>query len=272
MKQFPILTVLFTKCFKTMNTIYGICLQSVIPMRVEPREQSEMVSQVLFGELFQVIESRWNWTFIKCDFDHYEGWVDTKNITYLSEDDYNGILHKQGIIIDKFTQANFNDAIFRILPGSTIYNYDEHNKSFEILTNIYGNVDIDKSNMTIASISKHFLNTPYLWGGKSLFGIDCSGFTQTVYKIFGISIPRDSNQQVKLGESVSFAADAKEGDLAFFDNEEGEITHVGIILNDKKIIHASGYVKIDNIDHQGIFSAKEKKYSHKLRIIKRILR
>jgi len=240
-------------------------------MRVEPKEQSEMISQVLFGELFQIIDSRRNWTFIKCDFDNYEGWIDTKSVTWLSGKDYTDLLNKQGIIINKLTTAYFNDTIYRILPGSTIYNYNENNKSFSILSNNYENLNIEKANISISSISKYFLNTPYLWGGKSLFGIDCSGFTQTVYKILGISIPRDSNQQVRLGETISFAADAKEGDLAFFDNDEGEITHVGIILNNKRIIHASGYVKIDAFDHQGIFNANENKYSHKLRVIKRIL-
>jgi cell wall-associated NlpC family hydrolase len=123
----------------------------------------------------------------------------------------------------------------------------------------------------ILSTAYLFLNAPYLWGGKSPFGIDCSGFTQITYKINGYKLPRDANQQVELGEPLSFVEEAEAGDLAFFDNEEGKIVHVGILLDNQQIIHASGCVKIDKFDHYGIFSSDTKKYSHTLRVIKRIL-
>jgi cell wall-associated NlpC family hydrolase len=110
-----------------------------------------------------------------------------------------------------------------------------------------------------------------LWGGKSPFGIDCSGFTQVVYKLNGYKLPRDANQQVNLGEPLSFVEEAEAGDLAFFDNEEGRIVHVGILLNNQSIIHASGYVRVDKFDHYGIFNQDTGKYSHTLRVIKRLL-
>jgi cell wall-associated NlpC family hydrolase len=103
-----------------------------------------------------------------------------------------------------------------------------------------------------------------------LLGIDCSGFTQNVFAVCGKSIPRDAYQQAELGDTIDFAEEAQEGDLAFFDNEEGRIIHVGMVLKDAKIIHASGRVRIDKLDHEGIYNAETKTYSHRLRIIKRL--
>ena len=115
-----------------------------------------------------------------------------------------------------------------------------------------------------------FLNTPYLWGGKTPFGIDCSGFTQLVYKLCGHTLLRDAKDQATQGEVLSFIEESEPGDLAFFDNEEGVITHVGIIMQDYFIIHASGKVRIDVLDHSGIYNTDTKKHTHKLRVIKRI--
>ena len=116
-----------------------------------------------------------------------------------------------------------------------------------------------------------FLNAPYLWGGRTPFGIDCSGFTQIVYRLQGINIPRDAHQQAEVGNTLSFIEESQEGDLAFFDDSEGEITHVGIIMNNNNIIHASGKVRIDKLDQQGIFNIEKKIHTHKLRIIKSIV-
>jgi len=116
-----------------------------------------------------------------------------------------------------------------------------------------------------------YLNAPYLWGGRSPFGIDCSGFTQVIYKLNGFKLPRDASQQATIGETLSFIEESESGDLAFFDNEEGNIIHVGIMLENNNIIHASGKVRIDKIDHQGIFNSETNTYSHRLRLIKKIL-
>ncbi|HEX2935487.1 MAG TPA: C40 family peptidase, partial [Bacteroidales bacterium] len=127
------------------------------------------------------------------------------------------------------------------------------------------------SPIEIEEVARKFLHAPYLWGGRTVFGIDCSGFTQIVYKMNGIGIPKDAYQQAEIGEPVQFVEDTRTGDLAFFDNEEGRITHTGIILGKSEIIHASGEVRIDKFDHQGIFNEEDNAYSHKLRLIKRII-
>jgi cell wall-associated NlpC family hydrolase len=116
-----------------------------------------------------------------------------------------------------------------------------------------------------------YLNAPYLWGGRSPFGIDCSGFTQLVYRLQGIKLPRDAYQQAEVGNTLSFIEESEEGDLAFFDNTEGKIIHVGIIMKNNYIIHASGKVRIDRIDQQGIFNSSLKTHTHKLRLIKSIV-
>jgi cell wall-associated NlpC family hydrolase len=115
-----------------------------------------------------------------------------------------------------------------------------------------------------------YLNAPYLWGGRTPFGIDCSGFVQMVYKLQGLKLLRDASQQATQGEVISLLAEAEQGDLAFFDDEEGNITHVGMIIDSQRIIHCSGRVQIDNLDHEGIFNVRLQKYTHKLRLIKRI--
>jgi gamma-D-glutamyl-L-lysine dipeptidyl-peptidase len=121
----------------------------------------------------------------------------------------------------------------------------------------------------INDVASQYLDVSYLWGGKSLSGIDCSGFCQQVFKQFGIKLPRDAYQQAELGEVVGFLQEVECGDLAFFDNEEGRITHVGMMLNIHEIIHSSGKVRIDKIDHQGIINSETGARTHKLRIIKR---
>ena len=147
------------------------------------------------------------------------------------------------------------------MEGTTCHIGDQ---KFEIVGEIG-----ETENLAIAARS--FLNTPYLWGGRTHFGIDCSGFTQAVFRLQAINLRRDANLQAEQGTTVNSLQESKLGDLAFFDNEEGRITHVGILLNHDKIIHASGKVKIDNMEEKGIYSEDQKRYTHKLKTIKRML-
>ena len=128
-----------------------------------------------------------------------------------------------------------------------------------------------KPKSDIVSTAFLYLNAPYLWGGKSPFGIDCSGFTQMVYKLCGYKLLRDAYQQSNQGDALSFIEESEPGDLAFFDNEEGKIIHVGIIMENNYIIHASGKVRIDRLDHLGIYNAEQNKHTHRLRVIKKIV-
>ncbi len=257
---------------------FGICTFCSIPLRFLPEHKSEMVNQLLFGDLFRVYDSKDEWAFINLIHDGYQGWIPAKQITFLSEEEFKTLdSSNKYSSLELFHQISnlSNNEIYSILLGSTIYT--NSNRSFFIgkdefkfdglLSSTHENTDRNK----IIEYSKLYLHAPYLWGGRSPFGIDCSGLTQMAYKMAGINILRDASQQSGHGETINLLSEAKAGDLVFFDNEEEIITHVGILLSGSLIIHASGKVKIDHLDHQGIFSIEEKKYTHKLRLIKSLL-
>lgn len=160
--------------------------------------------------------------------------------------------------------------------GCEVFNPDFEDKVFFAGSNQYTSGrefsnNFISTNDSIADTAMKFINSPYIWGGRLPSGLDCSGFTQLVYKIQGTPIPRDSWQQAEKGKIIDFIDQAEPGDLVFFDNDRGKIAHVGMILSRGLVIHASGRVRIDSIDHHGIFKPEINGYSHKLRTIKRIL-
>ena len=268
--------------------MYGICNLSIVPCRKEPSDRSEMVTQLLFGEHFEILEEKKSWTLIRVDHDGYECWIDNKQ--FLPLKDIKGLDEATtAITTDLLQLTTLNTKESQQIPivlGSSLPKYK--NKEFSLGKNKYsfeGEANFPfKKNKKAASIredlmqtGKWYLNSPYIWGGRSPFGIDCSGLTQMVFKLNGIKLKRDAWQQAEQGTTLSFIEEAQTGDLAFFDNEEGKIVHVGIILHsqirsssDFQIIHASGKVRIDNLDHHGIFNEEIKKYSHRLRTIKRM--
>ena len=247
---------------------YGVCNLGIVPLRLEALDTSEMVSQALYGESFKIIEQRKKWSKIRLAFDKYEGWIDNKQHLIISEENYLQLQSEppqlSSDLVDFVSMEN--KQLLSICLGSTISTSPLLCHTFE------GNFQATKQEKSeIINTALLYLNAPYLWGGKTPFGIDCSGFTQMVYKLNGHAILRDASQQATLGEPLSFIEESEPGDLAFFDNAEGNIVHVGIIMEDHYIIHAHGKVRIDRLDHTGIFNAELKKHSHKLRVIKRIV-
>ncbi|HWY10997.1 MAG TPA: C40 family peptidase [Bacteroidia bacterium] len=256
---------------------YGICLLSIVPCRKEASNASEMVTQLLFGEHYSVVDQTETWLKIISAYDKYECWLNIKQHTKISEATFKSLESKSLVIVTEINQAITNKTTglgFPVLIGSTLPGYS--NKECKVEDFIFGFEgktfisNVKKTTEELLATAKLFLNAPYLWGGKNIFGIDCSGFTQLVYKLNGYKLPRDAWQQAELGSPLNFVEEAQPGDLAFFDNEEGKIVHVGIILSNNEIIHASGKVRIDKFDHYGIFHSENKKYSHMLRVIKRI--
>jgi len=247
---------------------YGITHLSIVPLRLDPNDTSEMTSQVLYGDFFKVLEMRKKWSKIRLAFDNYEGWIDNKQYLEITEDDYKQLNSETPIVTRNLIEhiTTENDYLSIIPIGATINGLNLLNHQFEGET-ITGKQD--KS--AIVKTAFMYSNSPYLWGGKTPFGIDCSGFTQMVYKINGYAILRDASQQATQGEALSFIEESEPGDLAFFDNNEGNIIHVGIIMKDNYIIHAHGEVRIDRLDHTGIFNIQRNIHTHKLRVIKRII-
>ena len=254
---------------------FGICQLTLIPMRKEPAESSEMVNQLLFGETFEIIGTKDSWSHIRAHFDNYKGWVTTKMLTPLDSEglkDYQAARKaylKEPVC--KVSMADTKIPVSYLAGGSTLL---EENNQLILGNHILGlehtaALHRSDSKIDIIETALKFLNTPYLWGGRTMFGIDCSGFTQVVFKMNGLVLPRDAHQQADLGNTVHSVNEARPGDLAFFTKDEKHIIHTGIILENSEIIHSSGKVHIDKIDPQGIFNVEAKEHSHKLKIIKR---
>jgi len=256
---------------------YGLCPLSSVPLRAEPSDRSEMVNQVLFGEHFAVLDTQKNWVRIRLSHDSYEGWMDAKQVSPLSEEQFNRFNSAPLITLsNELVDLVIDDserARFPIWIGSTLPHYE--GGKFQLGEDLFGfQGDVVASSQQKELLVENafmYLHAPYLWGGRTPFGIDCSGFTQMVYRLNGIAIPRDASQQAEIGQIHSFLEECEPGDLAFFDNDEGAIIHVGILLGNNKIIHASGRVRVDRIDQQGIFNVDTGRHTHKLRLLKRIV-
>ena len=253
--------------------MFGICNLANIPLRIDASDKSEIVSQVLYGEHFEIIEQSKQWLRIKLQYDGYEGWIDSKQMQKISEIEYQQISEDAIVLNADLVEyiTGPNNFLMPIPLGSSLgfLNYSEINKTNLTFEGLKVSGIKEKSNLVITAFM--YLNAPYLWGGKTPFGIDCSGFTQMVYKLNGYKLMRDASQQATQGEALSFIEESEPGDLAFFDNEEGNIIHVGIIMSDNYIIHASGKVRIDRLDHLGIYNPETNRHTHKLRVIKKIV-
>jgi hypothetical protein len=247
-----------------------------------------MVNQALFGELYRIVDSEGSWKKIRLSFDDYEGWLDTLQIHPLAEAEYLRLFHSATAITLDLVQLLSNETRHTLMPvvmgsslpgfegsrfraGEDLFYFDGQtsgNLQHEKAEKPSGPAEIRESLLKNANL---YRNAPYQWGGRSPFGIDCSGFVQMVYKLQGIPLLRDASRQANQGEIVSLLAEACPGDLAFFDDHDGNIVHVGLLLDTQRIIHCSGSVRIDAIDHEGIFDAVRQKYTHQLRLIKRII-
>lgn len=251
-----------------------VCIVSVAPVRAEAAHRSEQTSQLLFGEVCELLESSEGFLRIRVVYDNYEGWCQATQLTEI--DEAQAATQPVLLAAEWVNPVTVNGQLMQIPFGSSLALLQNGNGTLGRYSVSYKGSYTDaiansSSEESLKKFALNFLNTPYLWGGRSVFGVDCSGFSQLVFKCMNIHLFRDSYQQATQGEAIGFLQEVKCGDLAFFDNETGKITHVGILLNENTIIHSSGKVRIDAIDNLGIINGDTGKRTHNLRVIKRVV-
>ena len=236
--------------------MYGICHLSIIPVRKNSTSKSELVSQLIYGELFEVIEKKGKWFYIESIDDKYCGWINYSQFKEISKQDFKKVKKTESKLLNNISaEIEIENGNMSITIGSKV-------SSAFILNHKLKQEEYSKN--SIIENSLKFLNSPYLWGGRTPYGIDCSGFSQQIYKLNGFQLPRDANQQALQGKEVKLEK-AKPGDLAFFGDKK--ITHVGIIMDSNKIIHSFGCVRIDYLNEKGIINSISKKTTHYLKKI-----
>ena len=256
---------------------YGICPLSVIPIRSSSSHKSEMISQLLFGELLEILDRKGKqWVKIRCAYDNFVGWVDASQIKSITPSEFESFTHDFAFSLELVQPVMGPDHFVPITMGARLPSFDGmHFKLGETPYTFSGQAiapsDISPNPDFILKIAKRYLNTPFLWGGRSPFGVDSAGLVQLVYSMAGIALPREASLQIEEGETVDFVEQAAPGDLAFFENKAGRIAHVGIIMPDRRIIHSYGGVRIDLVDHYGIYHQQDRRYTHRLRLAKRVL-
>jgi cell wall-associated NlpC family hydrolase len=258
-----------------MEQQFAICRVAIAPLRAAASDKAEITTQLLFGDHVEILNKAEPWYYIRNAFDEYEGWLDFKQLAGISPEEYenyHNCSHLAPSAVENTVLAADGSKYY--LPASAslpAYANGYCHLGQERYQVLFDPHQVTAAYENIPELATFFLNAPYLWGGRTVFGMDCSGLVQAIFKMVGVAIKRDAAQQAEQGEIVNFLPEVQAGDLAFFDNIEGRIIHVGLMLSTHQIIHASGRVRIDPIDDQGIYNPELGRYSHHLRIIKRFI-
>lgn len=271
----------------------AISLYSITPVRADAREGAEQVTQILFGETFDIIEKHARWTHVRLHSDGQKGWVDAKMVTPMKAEEYTAYseaLKTAATVVFPMTYAMSvnNGQTIPLTAGTRLANYqDGHFEvlgvGFRIEPSMVRTEPAELNLQNLLETVRFFLNVPYLWGGKNALGMDCSGFTQVVMSLFGKQLLRNASEQATQGRKISSLSKVQAGDLVFFDhyepmtneqspmtNDQLHITHVGIVIDPERVIHCSGRVKVEKLDETGIYSIEKGGYSHRLISIRRV--
>lgn len=248
---------------------HGICSLSIIPVQESPDGNSGMLTQLLYGELYKILESRKYWSRIRVQLDRTEGWIRNNQLHLLEESEYHNLEKETalGCASDLISHVFGENGILYPVPlGASV-------GRARILAHQHegGIFPENPPKEALVGAALLYLGSPELTGGRSPFGIDAGGLSQMVYKTHGLLLSRNPDEQATQGIPLSFIEESQPGDLAFFDGPEGIINHVGIIMKDNYIIHCHGKVRIDRLDHTGIFNTELRNYTHPLRVIKKML-
>ena len=255
---------------------FAICHLSVVPVRNSSHDRSEQVTQLLFGEVVEILDKKGkSWAKVRCSWDNYIGWVDTRQIRPITKSECESYLQNFAYVLDLLSPVMSPKHHLPVTIGARLPNFDGmrlhlENTSYTFSGQAVFPADIRPNADLILKLARRYLFAPHQWGGRSPLGIDAAGLTQLVFQIIGVQLHREAEEQVHQGITVDFVEQSQPGDLAFFENKAGNINHVGIIMPERQIIHAAGCVRIDTIDHFGIFNEETGKYTHRLRIAKRM--
>lgn len=257
--------------------VFGICPLSVVSIRNAASHKSELVSQLLFGELFEVLEKKGQkWLKVRCQADNCVGWIAADQAKALTPSEFELYQHQFAYSLELVQAVMGDDHFLPVTLGARLPNFDGlrfqlGESRFTFSGQAVFSEHIEQGADFVLKIARRYLRAPFLWGGRSPFGIDSSGLVQVVYQMAGIALPREPQQQVLIGTTVDFVEQSQPGDLAFFENRVGRIAHAGIILPEERLIHAHGQVRIDRVDHYGIYDEERERYTYRLRLVKRVL-
>ncbi len=253
---------------------YALCHLSVVSLRKSPSNRSEQVSQLLFGEVEVMEKKGRQWAKVRCTWDHVIGWVAMNQLLPITDKEYHAFAENFSYCLDLFQPVYFDDTMVPVTLGARLPGFD--GLRFELNGKIcrYTGLAVEKEKLGPAHLLKiahKLMCAPHQWGGRTPLGIDSSGFVQLVFQMAGIALPRYSHQQVFMGQVIDFVEQAQPGDLAFFENSKGAIAHVGMVLTDGKLVHCWEKVRIDPFDHFGVYNNDTQRYTHKLRVLKRLV-
>ena len=269
----------------TRECSYLCCLMTERPalgrlataaVRARPRLDAALTSQLLFGEPVLLLQNLGEYQRVRCPEDGFEGFVRTDQLLAVPEDVFVAQLSRPAFNLDLFSMLRGPQQGVPITFGARLADFDglrlQHGgQYFEYSGQAALTDDITASADTLLRLAYKWLYVPGMHGGRTPMGVDPVAFVQLVYRILNLRLPRRADAMVERGELVDFVVQAQVGDVAFFDNAKRKIEHVGLLLPDSKILHVGDRVRVDALDHYGIFNYDLGRYTHRLRVVKRVL-